>query len=323
VLIPVSSLVYIPIENERVLSQHSEYIMTNYRWIQFDRGSRTSASIPLHIMKEYKLTTNSAMCKVVNGIVNLVGAMPRREEVRAALGLREFDNLRVGDQRKICEVSGVPFVHPDHPYNRWISIGFHRPFSRHFYQTFAWLKGEEVFTYHPNSFILTNYRLYQYDQGNKKMFIFPLHMVETFEARRNELKLKATSGKFKIKGMVPRQDHLLMMWQTRAWSHISKEHLDWLVRPYSYITPHHPLSQYLVSDSATVTPTPVAQETTQEMQTAAGNGGAGTVFVKPVIKDRCTNCSAPMTWESIDWTGPDQFSCPSCGSPHRVDYVRM
>ena len=319
----MSSLVYIPIENERVLSQHQEYILTNYRWIQFDRGSRTSASIPLHIIKEYKLTANSAMCKVVNGIVNLVGAMPRKEEIRSALGLREFDNLRAGGQRKISEVSGVPFVHPDHPYNRWISVGFHRPFSRHFYQTFAWLKGEAVFTYHPGSFILTNYRLYQYDAREKKMFIFPLHMVETFEARKNELKLKATSGKFKIKGRVPRQDHLVGLWQARAWSSISKEHLDWLVRPFSYITPHHPLSQYMVSDSASVTPTPMAQETTQEMQTAAGNGGRGTVFVKPVIKDRCTHCSAPMTWESIDWTGPDQFSCPSCGNPHRVDYVRM
>ena len=263
------------------------------------------------------------MCKVVNGIVNLVGAMPRREELRAALGLREFDNLRAGGQRKICEVSGVPFVHPEHPYNRWVSIGYHRPFSRHFYQTFAWLKGEEVFTYHPGSFILTNYRLYQYDVGDKKMFIFPLHMVETFEARKNELKIKATSGKFKIKGRVPRQDHLVSVWQTRAWSSISKEHLDWLVRPFSYIAAHHPLSQYMVSDSATVTPTHMAQETTQEMQAVAGNGGAGTVFVKPVIKDRCTNCSAPMSWEQIDWVGPDQYACPSCGATHRVDYVRM
>jgi hypothetical protein len=323
VSIAVSSLVYIPIENERVLSQHSEYIVTNYRWIQFDRGSRTSASLPLHMIKEYKLTTNSAMCKVVNGIVNLMGAMPRKEELRAALGLREYDELRAGQQRKICEVSGVPFVHPDHPYNRWISIGFHRPFSRHFYQTFAWLKGEEVFTYHPNCFILTNYRLYQYDTRAKKMFIFPLHMVETFEARRNELKLKATSGKFKIRGGVPRQDHLLSVWQTRAWSSISKEHLDWLVRPFSYITPHHPLSQYSISDSATVTPTPMAQETTQDMQVAAGSGGAGTVFVKPVIKDKCMNCSAPMSWEQIDWVGPDQYACPACGHPHRVDYIRM
>lgn len=269
------------------------------------------------------MTANSAMCKVVNGIVNLVGAMPRREELRAALGLREFDALRVGGQRKICEVSGVPFVHPDHPYNRWISTGFHRPFSRHFYQTFAWLKGEEVFTYLPSSFILTNYRLYQYDARDKKMFIFPLHQVETFEARRNELKLKATTGKFKIRGKVPRQDHLVGLWQARAWSSISKEHLDWLIRPFSYITPHHPLSQYIVSDTASVTPTPIAQETTQEMQTAAGNGGRGTVFVKPVIKDRCTNCSAPMSWEQIDWTGPDQYACPSCGHTHRVDYVRM
>ncbi|MFW9805552.1 MAG: hypothetical protein ACFFFK_02330 [Candidatus Thorarchaeota archaeon] len=268
------------------------------------------------------MTPNSAMCKVVNGIVNLMGAMPRREEMRSALGLREYDNLRVGSQRKICEVSGVPFVHPEHPYNRWISVGFHRPFSRHFYQTFAWLKGEEVYTYAPDGFILTNYRLYQYDTNAKKMFIFPLHMVETFEARKNELKLKATSGKFRIRGRVPRQDHLLSVWQSRAWSSISKEHLDWLVRPFSYITPHHPLTQYMISDSATVAPTPVAQETTQDMHAVAGNG-AGTVFVKPVIKDRCTHCSAPMTWEQIDWIGPDQYACPSCGNPHRVDYVRM
>ncbi|MHA2152419.1 MAG: hypothetical protein ACXAAQ_10590 [Candidatus Thorarchaeota archaeon] len=298
----MSSLVYIPIENERVLSQHQEYILTNYRLIQFDRGSRTSASIPLHIIKEYKLTPSSAMFKVSNGIVNVVGAMVRREEMRAALGLREFDRLNVGGQRKICEVSGVPFIHPEHPYNRWISIGFHKPFSRHFY--------------------LTNYRLYQYDAKAKKVFMFPLHMVETFESRGDKLKIKATSGNFEMRGRVPRQDHIVGLWQNRAWDKLPKDHLDWMVRPFSYITPHHPLSQYVVSDSASVVPTPVATETTQEV-TSTGRGGAGTVFVKPVIKDKCTNCNSPMTWESIDWTGPDQFSCPACNTPHRVDYVRM
>lgn len=319
----MSSLVYIPIENERVLSQHQEYILTNYRLIQFDRGSRTSASVPLHLIKEYKLTPNSAMYKVTNGIVNVVGAMVRKEEMRAALGIREFDNLKVGGQRKICEVSGVPFVHPDHPYNRWISIGFHKPFSRHFYQTFAWLQGEEVFTYYPGSFILTNYRLYQYDAKMRKTFMFPLNMVETFESRRDKLKIKATTGKFEMRGRVPRQDHIVQLWQTRAWDSLPKEHLDWLIRPYSYITPHHPLSQYVVSDSASVVPTPVATETTQEVTTTSGNGGAGTVFVKPVIKNKCTNCNSPMSWEEIDWTGPDQYACPACGTPHRVDYVRM
>ena len=318
----MSSLVYIPIENERVLSQHQEYILTNYRLIQFDRGSRTSASLPLHIVKEYKLTPTSAMFKVTNGIVNVVGAMVRKEEMRAALGLREFDSLNVGGQRKICEVSGVPFVHPDHPYNRWISIGFHKPFSRHFFQTFAWLQGEEIFTYYPGSFIITNYRLYQYDAKMKKVFMFPLNMVETFESRGNKLKIKATSGKFEMRGRVPRQDHIVQLWQTRAWDKLPKEHLDWLIRPYSYITPHHPLSQYIVSDSASVVPTPVATETTQEVA-PTGKSGAGTVFVKPVIKDKCTNCNSPMSWEEIDWTGPDQYACPACGTPHRVDYVRM
>ena len=315
------SITYIPIENERILAQHQEYYLTNYRLIQFDRGSRTSVCLPLHLIKEYKLTSNSAMFKVTNGIVNVVGVMPKREEMRAALGLREFDSLRVGGQRKICEVSGVPFVHPDHPYNRWISVGFHRPFSRHFYQTFAWLKGEEVFTYVPDNFILTNYRLYQSDAKKKKLFIFPLYMVETFEARGSKLKIKATTGKFEIRGKVPRQDHLITVWQTRAWDNLPKENLDWLVRPFSYIVPHHPLSQYEVSDAAMVSPSPVATETTRDMETSAA--GSGTVFVKPVIKDRCTNCNAPMSWEEIDWTGPDQYACPSCGATHRVDYVRM
>lgn len=263
------------------------------------------------------------MFKIVNGIVNVVGAMPKKEEMRAALGLREFESLRVGGQRKLCEVSGIPFVHPDHPYNRWISVGFHRPFSRHFYQTFAWLKGEEVFTYFPESFILTNYRLYQFDAKSRKLFIFPLYMVETFEAKGNKLKIKATSGKFELRGKIPRQDHLVRVWQTRAWDNLPKEHLDWLVRPFSYITPHHPLSQYIVSETASITPSPVATETTQEMETTASNGGAGTVFVKPVIKNKCTNCGAPMSWEEINWTGPDQYACPACTSTHRVDYIRM
>lgn len=319
----MSSLVYIPLENERVLAQSSEYYLTNYRLIQFEHGTRSSVSIPLHIIKEYKLTPRSAMFKVTNGIVNVVGNMVRREELRSALGLREYDGLTAGMYRKICEVSGVSFVHPDHPYNRWCTIGFHRPFSRHFYSTFAWLKDEEVFTYYPDNFILTNYRLYQQDFKTGRLFLFPLHMVETFESRRGRLRIKATTGKFDIKAVVPRQDHLVSVWQARLWDRMPKEQLDWLVRPFSYITPHHPLSQYEVSDQATVTPSPVAKETSQEMETAAGSAGAGTVFVKPVIKDKCTNCGAPMSWERIDWTGPDQYACPSCGHPHRVDYIRM
>ena len=321
----MTSLTYIPIENERVLAQHQEYYLTNYRLIQFDRGSRSSVSLPLHMIKEYKLTSSSAMFRVTNGIVNTVGAMPKKEELRAALGLREFDSLRMGDQRKLCEICGVPFIHPDHPYNHWISVGTHRAFSRHFYQTFAWLKGEEVYTYSPDSFILTNYRLYQFDAKSKKLFIFPLYMVETFEAKGNKLKIKATTGKFQIRGRIPRQDHLVRVWQTRAWSNLPSEHLDWLVRPFSYITPHHPLSQYEVSETASVTSSHVATETTQEMETSASSGSvsAGTVFVKPVIKNKCTNCSAPMSWEQIDWVGPDQYRCPSCSATHRVDYIRM
>ncbi len=80
------------------------------------------------------------------------------------------------------------------------------------------LKGEEVFTYYPDSFILTNYRLYQFDTKTRKLFIFPLYMIETFEAKSNRLKVKATSGKFDIRGKVPRQDHLVTVWQQRAWS---------------------------------------------------------------------------------------------------------
>jgi DNA-directed RNA polymerase subunit RPC12/RpoP len=153
--------------------------------------------------------------------------------------------------------------------------------------------------------------------------MFPLYMVETFESRSNRLKIKATSGKFDIKARVPRQDHLVSLWQARLWDNLPKEHLDWLVRPFNYIAPHHPLSQYESSESQVVTTTPVARETTHEMETAAGSGGAGTVFVKPVIKDKCTNCGAPMSWEQIEWTGPDQYACPACGSTHRVDYIRM
>ncbi|RDE15792.1 MAG: hypothetical protein C4K48_03140 [Candidatus Thorarchaeota archaeon] len=319
----MSLVTYIPVENERVLAQHQEYIVTNYRLIQFCRGSKTCVTLPLHIIKEYKLTPNSAMFKVTNGIVNLVGAMPKKEEMRAALGLREFERLNVGGQRKICEVSGVPFVHPDHPYNRWISVGYHEPFSMHFYQTFAWLKGEEVFTYYPGGFILTTYRLYQSDAKSRKLFIFPLHMVETFESRGDKIKIKATNGKFELRGRVPRQDHMVRVWQTRAWSNTPAEKLDWLIRPFSYIVPHHPLSQYETSDSASVRPTYTATETTQEMEASSASAAANTVFVRPVIKDNCTNCNAPMSWEKINWTGPDQYACPSCGATHRVDYVRM
>jgi hypothetical protein len=263
------------------------------------------------------------MFKVTNGIINVVGAMPKREELRGALGLREFANLRVGGQRKVCEVSGVPFIHPDHPYNQWISVGFHRKFSLHFYRTFAWLKDEEVFTYYPDSFILTNYRLYQFDSKSKKLFIFPLYMIETFEAKGDRIRIKASSGKFEIRGRVPRQDHLVSVWQQRAWSHLPGEHLDWLVRPFSYIAPHHPLSQYAVSETASIQPTHAVTETAHEMESTAGNGGVGTVFVKPVIKNKCDNCGAPMSWEEIDWVGPDQYSCPSCRTPHRVEYTRM
>ncbi len=316
------TLVYIPIEGERIIAESSEYIISNFRYIQNDRGSGSSTSIPLHMITEYKLTPKSAMFKVINGIVNVIGAMPRSDEIRGALGLREFDNLRMGDQRKLCEVCGVPFVHPDHPYNRWITVGYHRPFSKHFYKEFAWLKGEEVFTYWPDSFILTNYRLYQYDSRRKKLYMFPLHMVETFEAKRDRLKIQATSGKFDIRGKVPRQDHLLKLWQQRSWNSVPKEHLDWLIRPFSYIQPRHPLSQYTYSDMAEG-PSQVAKESHQDFQAAASSSPGTTVYVKPVIRDRCTNCNAPMTWESIDWTGPDQYACPSCGSTHRVEYERF
>jgi hypothetical protein len=264
------------------------------------------------------------MLKIVNGIINLIGALPRKEELRAALGLREFDSLTVGQQRKLCDVSGIPFVHPDHPYNRWAGVGYHRKFSRHFYTEFAWLKGEEVFTYFPSAFILTNYRLYQYDEKRKKLYIFPMYMVHTFECRKNKLIMRATTGKFKVVGKVPRQDHMVRVWQARAWDVVPKDQLDWLVRPFSYIQQRHPLSQYEIRDSATTAPTPVAQETKEEMQVTSGSAAsAGTVFVKPVIKNKCTHCGAPMSWETIDWTGPDQYSCPSCGSTHRISYEKF
>ena len=140
-------------------------------------------------------------------------------------------------------------------------------------------------------------------------------MVETFEAKGNKLKIKATSGKFEIRGRIPRQDHLVRVWQTRAWDSLPKEHLDWLVRPFSYITPHHPLSQYIVSETASITPSPVATETTQEMETTASNGGAGTVFVKPVIKNKCTNCGKNFNTEHRTW-----YLCPDCRSSYNKSY---
>ncbi|NHJ13322.1 MAG: hypothetical protein EAX95_06570 [Candidatus Thorarchaeota archaeon] len=318
----MSSLVYIPIEGERVVVQGGEFILSNYRYVQWDRGSRTCTSIPLHLIREYKLSARSAMFKVVNGIVNVLGNMPRREEMRGAIGLREFDNLQAGQKRQLCEMCGVPFIHPDYPYSRWATIGFHRPFSRHFYQNYAWIKGEDVFTYWPDSFILTNYRIYIRDAKKNKLFIFPLHLVHTFEARKNKLKIKATTGNFEISGKAPRQDHLLTMWQARAWDVLATDYLDWLVRTYSYINPRHPLSQYSYKDTAMFAG-PVAKETTHEMEAMSDTTPAGQVFVKPVIKNRCVHCNAPMSWETIDWTGPDQYVCPSCGNPHRVDYVRM
>jgi hypothetical protein len=275
------------------------------------------------MIREYKLTPKSAMFRVTNGIVNVNGAMPKKEELRGALGLNEFAHLSFGTQRKLCEVCGVPFIHPDHPYNHWIAVGYHRKFSLHFYTTFAWLKGEEVYTYYPDSFILTNYRLYQFDAKKRKLFIFPLHMIETFEAKGNRLKIKATSGKFDVRGKIPRQDHLVTVWQARTWSQLPQEHFDWLVRPFNYITPHHPLSQYEISEKGSIRSRHVATETSRELETSAGNGGVGTVYVKPVIKNKCTNCGAPMSWEQIDWVGPDQYACPACSNTHRVDYVRM
>ncbi|MBD3158253.1 MAG: hypothetical protein GF309_05630 [Candidatus Lokiarchaeota archaeon] len=319
----MSSLVYIPIDGERKLAQGNEYIVSNYRLIQYDRGSKTSVSLPLHIIKEYKLTSNKAMFKVVNGIVNVIGKMPKREELRSALSMREFDSLKVGDQRKLCEMSSVPFVHERHPYNHWTTIGYHRKFSLHFYRIYAWIKGEEVFTYYPDSFILTNYRLYQRDSRENKLYIFPMHWVHTFEAKKNELEMECKTGEFKIRGRVPRQDHLLRVWQARAWDTVPDDHLDWLVRPYDYIKARHPLSQYDIQDYEKTSPMAKATETEEEMQVTSGSQASGTVFVKPVIKDKCSHCGAPLSWQEIDWVGPDQYECPNCGATHRVDYVRM
>ncbi|MBD3406454.1 MAG: hypothetical protein GF411_10110 [Candidatus Lokiarchaeota archaeon] len=319
----MSNLVLIPIQGERILLERDEHIITNYRFLQRDRGSESSVGIPLYAIREYKLTSRSGMFKIVNGIINVIGAMPPKEALRGALGLREFERLRVGDQRKLCEMSGLSFVHPNYPYGNWSTIGYHRPFSKHFYDNYAWIRGEEIFTYFPGSFILTNYRLYQKDSKRKKLYIFPLHMVQTFEAKGNKIKIKASTGKFEIKGKVPRQDHMLRVWQMRAWDTLPEEHLDWLIRPFQFIQARHPLSQYSVSDTASIDRQFVATETREDMEVASGSKGDHTVFVKPVIKDRCTNCNAPLSWEQIDWVGPDQYQCPSCGATHRVDYVRM
>jgi hypothetical protein len=98
--------------------------------------------------------------------------------------------------------------------------------------------------------------------------MFPLYMVETFEARKNRLKIKATTGEFDIRGRVPRQDHLVQMWQQREWDHLAKDYLDWLIRPFNYINPRHPLSQYTYNDSASVA-TQIAQETKEEAQVSS------------------------------------------------------
>lgn len=315
----MSSVVYIPIQNERILAQGPEYKVTNYRLIQNDRGSRTSVSVPWHTVKEYKLQPRSGMFKVINGIVNVVGNMPRREEVRAAIGLREYDHLPAGGLRKLCEVSGIPFVHPEHPYNRWSTIGFHRKFSRDFFIRQVWLKGEEVFTYHPDGFILTDYRLYIFDKKKKKLYLFPFYMIHTFESKGNKLKIKATTGEFEIKGRVPRQDHLVRVWRNREWDTLPKEHLDWLTMEYSAVAAHHPLQT--VSDTAQVTHVVQAREQMEGPAETAPT--AGTTLVKPQIKGNCTNCGASMSWESIEWVGPDQYACQNCGQTHNVDYVRM
>jgi len=322
VFIELNSVIMAP--GERGLSHTRSYVLTNFRLIQWDEGTRSNVSLPLHIIKEYKLTPNSAMFRVVNGIVNVVGKLVPREQVRAALGLKEYSGITAGDQRRLCEMSGIPFIHENQPYNRWSWVGFHRPFSRHFYTTFAWLKDEVVFTYWPDSFILTNYRLYQFDAKKRKVYMFPMHMVETFESRGNRLKLKATTGEFEIKGTVPRQDHLLAVWQQRCWDEINCDYLEWLVMPYSRIDAIHPLSQYTIADSVTPKTMFEATETRQEMQATASSGTtAGVVLVKPQIKNRCTNCNAPMSYETIDWVGPDQYKCEACGATHNVDYVRM
>ncbi|MHA1960814.1 MAG: hypothetical protein ACW99U_11310 [Candidatus Thorarchaeota archaeon] len=318
----MSSVVYIPIEGERILAQGAEYSVTNYRLLQYDHGSRQSVSIPWHTVKEYKLLQRSGMFKVINGIVNVVGTTPRREEVRAAIGLREYDELTVGGQRKICEVAGIPYIHPEDPYNRWSTLGYHRKLSRDFFLRFAWIKGEEVFTYYPDNFILTDYRLYQYDQKQKKLYMFPLHMVHTFESKKNKLKIEASTGKFEIKGVVPRQDQLLRVWKNREWDTIPKEHIDWLAMEYSGIAAHNPLQRHV--DTQRVAPMAKAQEQVETvMDASAAPSSSGTVFVKPQIKSACTRCGASLSYEVIDWVGPDQYSCPNCGQTHNVDYVRM
>ncbi len=319
----MSSVVYIPMEGERILSRGSEYIITNYRLIQMDQGSHSTVNLPWHIVKQYKLLSNTAMFKVINGIVNILGRMPRREEVRAAIGLEEFNSLTVGDQKKLCKMCGVPFVHPDYPYAQWVTIGYHQPLQYQIYSRFAWIKGEEVFTYYPNAFILTNYRLFQYDSKRRKMFLFPMHMIHTFEARKGRLRIQATTGEFDIRGIVPRQDFLLRMWQQRAWDNIPQEHLEWLIQDYQTIARVHPLSQYSVSDASLVTPTHQAVEQSDMPGEASAGTSGGTVMVKPQIKTKCENCGAPLSWETIDWVGPDQYACPSCGHTHNVDYVRI
>ncbi len=308
---------------ERSLSHTRSYVITNFRLIQWDEGTRSNVSLPLYIIKEYKLTPNSAMFRIVNGIVNVVGRLVPREQVRAALGLKEYAGLTAGDQRRLCEMSGIPFIHENQPYNRWSWVGFHRPFSRHFYTTFAWLKDEVVFTYWPDSFILTNYRLYQFDTKKRKVFMFPMNMVETFESRKDKLKIKAITGEFEMRGTVPRQDFILRVWQQRAWDNLPSDHLDWLVMPYAQVDSQHPISQYTIADSATPRTMFEAQETRQEVQQTAAAPSAGVVYVKPTIKTACTNCGAPMSYETIDWVGPDQYKCEACGATHNVDYVRM
>ena len=117
---------------------------------------------------------------------------------------------------------------------------------------------------------------------------------------------------------------MVRVWQARAWDVVPQEYLDWLVRSFSYVQPRHPLSQYAISDTAAVAPAPVVQETQEEMQVTSGTAAAPgtTIFLKPVIKDKCTNCGAALTWESIDWVGPEQYACPHCGTAHKMDMQR-
>ncbi len=300
----MSGVVYTPIEGERTLVQKATYELTNYRYVQYDRGSRATVSIPFHMMREYRVTGEKALVRLVNGIASLFGPVPTRREIGRARAAGEFLRLTIRQARELCSLSGIPFVHRSYPYARWAVVGYHREFARRFYETYAWVRDEAVETYWPEAYVLTDYRLYIHDRSRDEDVLIPLHTIKKYESKLHRLKLSTKIGKFDLRGKVPSEDHIERVLEKRAWSRLPKERLDWLTMTYDELARRHPLPE-------------VGEE-----EPAPPERGRG-VVLRPTIKTRCEYCGAPMNYENIDWVGPDQYACTACGTTYNVEYRRI